>query len=339
MLETTPALMPLLLAGIIGVGVIIYVVLDGFDLGVGILFPLAPDENAQDTMVASIAPVWDGNETWLILGGAVLFAAFPTAYAVVLPAFYLPVMAMLFALIFRGVAFEFRMKAKTSKRFWGWAFTLGSAVAAFCQGAMLGGLIEGVTVEGRDFAGGPLDWFTGLSVVAGVGVMAGYALLGATWLIMKTDDPLRQTARRWGLAALACVLFAMAVVSAMTPLLYPHIAERWFGGLNFINLAPVPLMTALVAVMLWRGLDKGWVWEPFLLAVGLFLLGYCGIGISLWPYIVPPSLTIESAAAPESSLVFTLVAVACTLPFVLGYTVYAYWVFRGTVTAKDGYHG
>ncbi|MBB4284772.1 cytochrome d ubiquinol oxidase subunit II [Roseospira goensis] len=329
----------LILAGVIGVGVIIYVVLDGFDLGVGILFPLAPDEDAQDTMIASIAPVWDGNETWLILGGAVLFAAFPTAYAVALPAFYVPLMAMLFALIFRGVAFEFRMKARTSKQLWSWSFTLGSAVAAFCQGAMLGGLIEGVRVEDGAFAGGPLDWFTGLSVVAGVGVMAGYALLGATWLIFKTEGPLQAAARRWALAALAAVLFAMAVVSGMTPLLYPHIAERWFGGMNFIYLAPVPLMTALVAAMLWRGLSQHWTWEPFVLAVGLFLLGYCGIGISLWPHIVPPTLTIASAAAPPSSLTFTLVAVAATLPIVLGYTAYAYWVFRGKVTAKDGYHG
>jgi cytochrome d ubiquinol oxidase subunit II len=331
--------LPLILAGIIGAGVIVYVLLDGFDLGVGMLLPLAPDQTARDTMIASIAPVWDGNETWLILGGAVLFAAFPTAYAVALPAFYIPLMAMLFALIFRGVAFEFRMKAKTSKAFWSGAFSVGSAVATFCQGAMLGGLIEGVRMEDRAFAGGPFDWFTGLSVIAGLGVMAGYALLGATWLVMKTHAPLETAARRWATVSLVGVLVAMALVSGLTPLLYPAIAERWFGGLNFLYLAPVPAMTALVALMLWRGLHHGWVWEPFLMAVGLFVLGYCGIGISLWPAIVPPGLTIQNAAAPDSSLVFTLIAVICTLPMVLGYTVYAYWVFRGKVTAKDGYHG
>ncbi|KAA5607202.1 cytochrome d ubiquinol oxidase subunit II [Roseospira marina] len=331
--------LPLVLAGIIGVGVIIYVLLDGFDLGVGMLLPMAPDDDARDTMVASIAPVWDGNETWLILGGAVLFAAFPTAYAVALPAFYVPLMTMLFALIFRGVAFEFRMKARRSKAFWSWAFTLGSATAAFCQGAMLGGLIEGVRMEDRAFAGGPFDWFTGLSVIAGLGVMAGYALLGATWLVMKTHAPLEARARNWATVALVGVLIAMAAVSGLTPLLYPPIAERWFGGQHFLYLAPVPLLTGLVALMLWRGLSQGWIWEPFVMAVGLFVLGYCGIGISLWPMIVPPGLTIENAAAPDSSLMFTLVAVLCALPMVLGYTIYAYWVFRGKVTAEDGYHG
>lgn len=322
-------------AAVIAFGVLVYIVLDGFDLGVGVLFAVSPGEAARATMMNSIAPVWDGNETWLILGGAVLFAAFPLAYAVALPALYIPLMLMLMALIFRGVSFELRFRAE-NPRPWDFAFGIGSTVAAFMQGAMLGGLVNGIKVEGNAFAGGPFDWLTPLSVAAGLGVAAGYALLGACWLVLKTEGELQARARVWGRWLAAGVLIAMGVVSLITPLDHPRVSARWFSGLNFVYLAPVPLAAALVAFLLWRGLGKGWERAPFFLAALLFVLGFAGITISLWPYIVPYALTIWRAAAPPSSQVFTLIGVAVALPMVAIYTIYAYRVFRGKV--GEGYH-
>lgn len=330
--------LPLLAAGVIVFGIVMYVILDGFDLGVGILAPFATDAAEQDLMITSIAPVWDGNETWLILGGAVLFGAFPLAYAAALPAFYLPLMIMLLALVFRGVAFEFRIKAQSSKRFWSGAFTAGSVVAAFAQGVILGGLVGGVTLVDGRFAGGALDWLSGFSLLCGLGVVAGYALLGATWLVAKTEGRLQADARIWATWSLLAVMAAMAAVSLATPLLHPAIFERWFGSVEqFIGLAPVPVATAAIALALWRLVRGQSEREPFWLAVALFLLGFCGLAISLWPYVVPYGLTLEQAAAPRSSLVFVLVTVALTLPMVLIYTGYAYWVFRGKVAAGGGY--
>ena len=331
--------LPLVAAGVIAFGIIMYVLLDGFDLGVGILFPAARSEADRDWMIATIAPVWDGNETWLILGGAVLFAAFPTAYAVALPALYLPIMLLLFALIFRGVAFEFRAKAVTSKHIWTKAFCGGSLVAAFAQGLLLGGLIEGVTVADRQFAGGAFDWLTPFSVLTGVAVICGYGLLGATWLVAKTGDGLQADARRWSRILLVLVAGFMAVVSIATPLMHESIAERWFADWHLLYLSPVPLTAAAVSLALWIGLGRDWVRPVFFLAAALFLLGYLGLVISLWPAIVPPTLTIHSAAAPASSLIFVLTAVAITLPMVLGYTAYAYWVFRGKSSPDGAYHG
>lgn len=326
----------LISGGVIALGVLVYIVLDGFDLGVGILFAVSPDATARATMMNSIAPVWDGNETWLILGGAVLFASFPLAYAVALPAFYVPLMLMLFALVFRGVSFELRFKAENPRR-WDWAFGLGSTIAAFMQGAILGGLVEGVAVSNKAFAGGPFDWFTPLSVVAGFGVVAGYALLGSCWLVLKTDGDLQAHARRWGRWLTLAVLVAMGAVSLVTPLDHPEVAKRWFSGWNMLYLAPVPLAAAATAALLWLRLAKG-ERAPFALAVLLFVFGYVGIGISLWPYIVPYALTFHEAAAPRSSQVFTLIGVAFALPMVAIYTIYAYRVFRGKVSADDGYH-
>ena len=327
----------LVLAGVIVFGVGAYVILDGFDLGVGILFPLMPDEEARDNAIACIAPIWDGNETWLILGGAVLFAGFPLAYAIALPAFYVPIMALLFALIFRGVAFEFRVKAKATRHWWNRAFSVGSTAAAFCQGLLLGGLIEGVKIEGRQFAGGPFDWLTPFSIVVGVGVVGGYALLGATWLNLKTERRLQAFSRRAAVGALGVSLFVLAVVSIYTPLKFPHIAERWFGGSHWLSLAPVPIATVVVAISLFREVRRGAHYAPFFYAIALFALGYIGIGISLWPNIVPPDLTVHGAAAPETSQEFTLVALSFSLPMVLIYTAYAYWVFRGKVGPGAGY--
>ncbi len=326
----------LISAAVIALGVLVYIVLDGFDLGIGVLFAVAPDADARATMMNSIAPVWDGNETWLILGGAVLFAAFPLAYAVALPALYIPLMLMLFALIFRGVSFELRFKA-ANPRPWDFAFAIGSTVAAFMQGAMLGGLVAGIKVEHNAFAGGPFDWLTPLAVAAGLGVVAGYALLGACWLVLKTEGHLQARARVWGRWLVAAVLAAMGVVSLITPLDHPQVAARWFSGLNFVYLAPVPLAALAVAFLVWRGLGQGWERTPFFLAALLFLLGYAGIAISLWPHIVPYALTIWAAAAPPSSQVFTLAGVAVSLPMIAIYTIYAYRVFRGKVGA-EGYH-
>lgn len=324
-------------AVVIAFGVLVYIVLDGFDLGIGVLFAVAPDAESRALMMNTVAPVWDGNETWLILGGAVLFAAFPQAYAVALPALYIPLMVMLVALVFRGISFELRFKAE-NPRAWDFAFGIGSTVAAFAQGAMLGGLVQGVRVENGAFAGGPFDWLTPLAVAAGFGVVAGYALLGACWLVLKTEGELAARARAWARWLVVAVLAAMGAVSLITPLDHPQVAARWFGGLNFLYLAPVPAAAAVTGFLLWRGLGRGSERLPFFLAALMFVLGYAGIGISLWPYIVPYALTIHAAAAPPSSQAFTLVGVAISLPMIAVYTVYAYRVFRGKVRADAGYH-
>jgi cytochrome bd ubiquinol oxidase subunit II len=326
-------------AAVIVFGVVMYVILDGFDLGVGILFAVQPDTEARDTMVNSIAPVWDGNETWLVLGGTILFGAFPAAYAIALPAFYVPIIALLFALIFRGVAFEFRHRANTSKKLWSAAFAAGSILAALAQGCLIGGLVGGVAVTGRQFSGGPFDWVSPLSAITALAVVAGYALLGATWLVLKTAGPLQDWARRRARELTVAVVIFMAIVSVVTPIEDARIAERWFGGLHLLYLSPVPVVTAAVSFLLWRGLGRGWERAPFSLAVILFLLGFLGLGISLWPNIVPPSLSIWDAAAPRSSQIFVLIGVAIALPMVLIYTWYAYHVFRGKVTASGGYAG
>lgn len=323
--------------GVIAAAILMYVVLDGFDLGVGILFPFAPDDRARSIMMNSIAPVWDGNETWLILGGGGLLVFFPLAYSIALPAFYLPVMALLFALIFRGVAFEFRHSAHTSKYIWDRAFFGGSLAAAFIQGVLAGALIQGVTIENGHFAGGMFDWLSAFSILTGLGAVSGYGLLGATWLVIKTEDSVQAWARRAAMVLGGGMLIAMLAVSILTPLLQPLIAERWFGGLNALYLAPVPLTALIVAGLLYYALIAEREILPFLCAIGLFLLSYAGLGISMWPNIIPPSLSIWDAAAPRSSLVFALIGVAITLPMVLFYTWYAYRVFSGKASEHGGY--
>lgn len=323
--------------GVIAAAILMYVVLDGFDLGVGILFPFAPDDRARSIMMNSIAPVWDGNETWLILGGGGLLVFFPLAYSIALPAFYLPVMALLFALIFRGVAFEFRHSAHTSKYIWDRAFFGGSLAAAFIQGVLAGALIQGVTIENGHFAGGIFDWLSAFSILTGLGAVSGYGLLGATWLVIKTEDSVQAWARRAAMVLGGGMLIAMLAVSILTPLLQPLIAERWFGGLNALYLAPVPLTALIVAGLLYYALIAEREILPFLCAIGLFLLSYAGLGISMWPNIIPPSLSIWDAAAPRSSLVFALIGVAITLPMVLFYTWYAYRVFSGKASEHGGY--
>jgi cytochrome bd ubiquinol oxidase subunit II len=330
--------LPVIWAALIGVAVAMYVILDGFDLGIGILFPFTDSERERDQMMASIAPFWDGNETWLVLGGAGLLVAFPRAYAVIMPAFYLPVIVMLLALVFRGVAFEFRHVAITSKKYWNVAFAAGSTLAALCQGVILAGLIQGIKVENGAFAGGAFDWATPFAALCGLAVLAGYALLGATWLVMKTEGPVAQRARRQAKALVVAVIAFMAAVSLWTPMEFPRIARRWFAVPNILFLWPVPLVTALVAFICWRTLERGREVIPFLAAIGLFLLGYLGLVISVFPYLVPPSLTIWQTAAVPASQIFMLIGTLLLLPVIFGYVTFVYWIFRGKVREGESYH-
>ncbi|MBW6533159.1 cytochrome d ubiquinol oxidase subunit II [Sphingomonas sp. RRHST34] len=324
-------------AFIIAFAVFMYVVMDGFDLGIGILFPTFKVGEERDQAMNSIAPVWDGNETWLVLGGGGLLAAFPLAYSVILPATYPPIIAMLLGLIFRGVAFEFRWRDPRHRPLWDMAFSLGSFVAAFCQGLVLGAILQGVRVENQAYAGGWLDWLSLFTLLTGAGVVVGYALLGSTWLVWKVEGSAEAHARRLALYAGAATLIAMAAVSAATPFLYLEYWKRWFDMPGVLATAQVPLLTLIVAFLFFRLLRRGAMAAPFLLALALFALGFAGLGISLFPYIVPDGITIWDAAAPERSQVFMLVGTAIIMPMILAYTAWAYWVFRGKV-GTHGYH-
>jgi len=313
------------------------VILDGFDLGLGVLLPFSKTESERDQMMRSIGPFWDGNETWLVLGGGGLLVAFPIAYGVIMPAFYLPVIVMLLALVFRGVAFEFRLVSR-SKVWWNFAFVTGSTLAAFSQGVILGALIQGVKVQNGVFAGGHFDWATPFALLCGFALIAGYALLGATWLIMKTEGPVAERARGQAKICLFLVLAFMAAVSLWTPLSIPRIAERWFSLPNFYFLWPVPVITAGVTFILWRAIEARRDVLPFVASIALFLLGYLGLVISSYPYIVPPSLTIWDTAAAPSSQIFMLIGTVFLLPIILGYVVFIYWLFRGKVREGESYH-
>ena len=329
----------LIWAVIIAFGVMMYVVMDGFDLGIGILFPFVPDKGERDIMMNTVAPVWDGNETWLILGGAGLFGAFPMAYAVVLEALYLPLILMLMGLIFRGVAFEFRFKATADKRhIWDKAFIGGSLVATFFQGVALGAFLEGFKVVDRHFAGGTLDWLTPFSLFCGVGLIVAYTLLGCTWLIMKTEGPLQQKMHDLARPLALVLLVVIGIVSLWTPIAYPQIADRWFSMPNLIWFMPVPLLVVVTFYGLLKAVARNANYTPFLLTLVLIFLGYSGLGISLWPNIIPPSISIWDAAAPPQSQGFMLVGTLFILPFILMYTFWSYYVFRGKVTHEDGYH-
>ncbi|MEJ5865108.1 cytochrome d ubiquinol oxidase subunit II [Pseudomonas farsensis] len=329
----------LIWAVIIIFGVMMYVVMDGFDLGIGILFPFVQAEGDRDVMMNTVAPVWDGNETWLVLGGAALFGAFPMAYSVVLEALYLPLILMLVGLIFRGVAFEFRFKARAHKRhIWDKAFIWGSLVATFFQGVALGAFIEGFKVVDRKFVGGTLDWLTPFTLFSGLGLIVAYALLGCTWLIMKTEGPLQQKMHEVARPLALVLLAVIGVVSLWTPIAYPQIADRWFSMPNLVWFMPVPLLVLVTFYQLLRAVQRRAHYLPFLLTLVLIFLGYSGLGISLWPNIIPPSISIWDAAAPPQSQGFMLVGTLFILPFILGYTFWSYYVFRGKVTHDDGYH-
>jgi cytochrome d ubiquinol oxidase subunit II len=330
--------LPLLWAGVIAFGVFMYVLMDGFDLGVGIIFPFARDERHRDVMMNSVAPIWDGNETWLVLGGTALLAAFPVAYATILPALYLPVLLMLIALIFRGVAFEFRFKTQRHRAIWSWSFHLGSLLATFAQGIILGSFITGFEIVERNYVGGMLDWLTPFTIATGLGMIAGYTLLGSTWIIMKTEGSLQAWAYRVAQWALFVVLGFIALVSIWTPLEHQDIAERWFSWPNIVYLSPVPILTGLLALGLYVMLERRREVLPFILSIGLFTLSYIGLAISLWPNVVPPDITIWDAAADPKTQVFLLVGVAIVVPIILIYTAYSYYVFRGKVRPDEGYH-
>lgn len=331
--------LPVIWVALLGVAVALYVVLDGFDLGIGILFPASPEESHRDQMMNSVAPFWDGNETWLVLGGGGLLVAFPLAYSIIMPAVYLPVIIMLLALVFRGVAFEFRWVAKPHHQLWDIAFAGGSITAAFMQGVILGALLHGIEVRHNAYAGGTFDWLSLFSLLTGFAVVAGYGLLGATWLVMKTDGAVQARARNHAKQLLPIVLVALAIVSLWTPLAIQRIFERWFTLPNILLLSPIPLLTAYAAWSCWSGLQSSkHEVKPFVSTIALFLLGFVGLAISNLPLIVPPSIDVWQAAAHPSSQLFMLIGTAVLLPIILAYTIFVYYTFRGKVRHGEGYH-
>jgi cytochrome d ubiquinol oxidase subunit II len=319
---------------------LMYIVMDGFDLGIGILFPFVRGAEDRDVMINSVAPVWDGNETWLVLGGAALFGAFPLAYAVIIDALTIPLTLMLIGLIFRGVAFEFRFNATPSHRpFWDRAFLGGSILATFCQGVVVGAVLNGFPVHNRAFAGGAFDWLTPFTLFCGFGLVVAYALLGATWLVMKSENPLLDKMRRVSRGLVIAMLAVIAVISLWTPLAHPAIAVRWFSLPNLWYLLPVPVLTLAVGFGLWRTLANSvYHAAPFLLTLGLIFLGFSGLGISIWPNIIPPDISLWQAAAPPQSQGFMLVGALIIVPIILVYTFWSYYVFRGKVQHGEGYH-
>jgi cytochrome bd ubiquinol oxidase subunit II len=325
-------------AGLIAFAVLAYVILDGFDLGLGIVFPAIKGEANRDLAMNTVAPVWDGNETWLVLGGGGLFAVFPLAYAVVMPALYAPIIVMLLALIFRGVAFEFRWRTKRGKFLWDLSFFGGSLVAAFAQGVALGALVQGIAVEGRQYAGGNWDWLSPFSVLTGIGLVCGYTLLGAAWLVMKTEGYVRERASGIAWIAGGATFVLIGIISLVTPFLNPLYLERWFEVPNVFFTVWVPALLLVAAYFFVRGLREGRDAWPFLASLAMFVLSFIGLGISFYPYMVPPSLTIWEVAAPEASLWFLLVGALVLIPMILAYTGYAYWVFRGKIDPEHGYH-
>jgi cytochrome d ubiquinol oxidase subunit II len=324
-------------AFIIAFAVFAYVVMDGFDLGIGILFPTFDVGRERDRAMNSIAPVWDGNETWLVLGGGGLFAAFPLAYAVILPATYPLIIAMLLGLVFRGVAFEYRWRDPGHRRLWDAAFTGGSLVAAMAQGMTLGALLQGIEVVDRAYAGSWFDWLTPYTLLCGLGVVVGYALLGSTWLIWKLDGPGQAHARKLALRSALATIVLMGAVSLYNVFLNAEYAERWLTAPEIYFAAPVPILTAIIALSMIQAIRKARNSKPFWLSIALFFFGMAGLGVTMWPYVVPPGVTIWDAAAPERSQIFMLIGVAITLPLIIAYTAWAYWVFRGKV-ADEGYH-
>ncbi|WP_370259602.1 cytochrome d ubiquinol oxidase subunit II [Idiomarina sp.] len=323
-------------AAIIAFGVIMYVLMDGFDLGQGILFMFAPSEHDRDIMMNSVAPVWDGNETWLVLGGAGLLAAFPLVYSIFLPALYIGVFLLLAGLIFRGVAFEFRFKAHTSRYLWNWAFAIGSTVAAFAQGAVVGAYIQGFETENMRYVGGALDWLSPFTVLTGLGLVAGYALLGATWLVMKSEGSTQQWAYRLVKPLLAAVLLIFAIISIWTPFVDPFVSERWFSHITPIWL--LPILALACAFWIYRSIQAKREGTPFIATMGMFIFTYLGLLASKWPYVVPPNYTLSQAASAHESQLFLLLGLLFVIPIVLVYTAWTYWVFRGKVKADQGYH-
>ncbi len=331
--------LPLIWGFIIAIAIFLYVLLDGFDLGIGIIFPFAPSDKCRDRMMNSIAPFWDGNETWLVLGGGGLFAAFPLAYSILLPAFYMPIIVMLLGLILRGIAFEFRFKASEKARIlWDYAFHFGSLSATFSQGVILGAFVQGIKVEGRHFAGSPFDWANGFSMLTGIALVFGYALLGSTWLIMKTEDITQTWARSVAAYVLGFVGIFMAIVSATMPFLNAGILQFWFSFPNIYFLGIIPILTALLFFSIWHDIHHQKAeYKPFLASLGIFFLGYLGLALSLFPVIVPFHYTLWQAAASGPTLSLLFIGVVPILPLILGYTGYCYYIFRGKTSHERFY--
>ena len=330
--------LPTIWAGLLALAIFIYVVLDGFDLGIGIVFPFLKSDSDRDVAMNSVAPVWDGNETWLVLGGGGLMAAFPLAYAVVMPALYAPFIIMILALVFRGVAFEYRWRDKAHEKIRDRSFFYGSLIATFCQGIVLGAFVQGIEVDGRAYGGGWWDWLTPFTITCGIALVAGYALLGTTWLILKTEGELRETAYRYAKFSAFATLGFVGIVSLWTPFLSPEIADRWFTFPQLLFVLPVPILTAILAAILGWGLLKKKDQVAFPTSISLFALCFAGLGIGISPYIVPRAITIQEAAAPDSSLFFMLIGALILLPIIIAYTAFTYWVFRGKVDPEAGYH-
>jgi len=332
--------LPVIWAGLLGFAVLAYVVLDGFGLGVGILFAAEPDYEDRSLMVNSIAPVWDGNQTWLVMGGGGLLAVFPLAYGLVMSAQYPTILLMLLALIFRGVAFEFRFRAETVKGRWWWdiSFWGGSTVAAFAQGLTLGGLLHGVSQHNGVYNGGWWDWLNAFTLLCGLSVVIGYGLLGACWIIWRTSGAMQRRARRYAAFLGTMTLALIGIVSFWSPFLHPHFFERWFSYPNIFLLSPVPFLVGVLAIFFFRALGRDSSLTPFLCAIGWFVLCLAGLGISFWPLMVPPDITIWQAAAPPASQEFLLVGAVFLVPAILGYTFYSYWVFRGKISDETHYH-
>ncbi len=329
----------LIWVGIIGLGVLIYVIMDGFDLGIGILFPFIQSSDERDVMMNTVAPVWDGNETWMVLGGAGLYAAFPLVYSTVLSALYLPIIFMVIALIFRGVAFEFRFKANRTKPLWDQAFIWGSIFASFFQGMILGAYIQGIQTTHGIFSGHALDWLTPFSIFTGFGVLAMYAALGCGWLILKTDHDLRQKMYQLMPKLIWVLLITFGAVSIYTPLTHPEIAARWFSLPNLFYFSPVPILVCVFVTLIFTACKKQQDHKPFVYTLALVFLAFTGFVISLYPYIIPPSVTIWDAASPRSSQIFALVGAVILIPIIIVYTIMSYWVFRDKVRIGDeGYH-
>jgi cytochrome bd ubiquinol oxidase subunit II len=319
--------LPVVFTVLMGVAILAYVVLDGYDLGVGMLM-LAAERHEQDRMVASIGPFWDANETWLVLGIGLLLVAFPAAHGEVLGALYLPVAAMLVGLMLRGVAFELRIKAEGWHReLWNWLFWAGSTLAAYAQGLMLGRYITG-------FAPGAGYWL--FALVVGASLCGGYVLLGATWLVLRTDGPLQKKAVAWARWGLLWIALGVALVSLGTPLVSETVREKWFSYPRFLYLSILPLATLAAWLWVWRCLRTSEV-KPFAGAVAIFVLAFAGLAYSLYPYVVIDRMTIWEAAAHPSALAFVLVGTSVVLPFILGYTFWSYRIFRGKATGGDPY--
>jgi cytochrome d ubiquinol oxidase subunit II len=329
--------LPLIWSGIVALAVFLYVLLDGFDLGVGILFPFAPTHDCRSKMMNSVAPFWDGNETWLVMGGGGLLIAFPLAFSIVMPAVYLPLIVMLIALIFRGVAFEFRYKADRSRFVWDTAFHFGSLIATFCQGLILGTFVQGIPVVNNKFAGSAVEWLQAFPLFCGIALICGYGLVGATWIVKKTNGETKVWAQRCALYLLPIVLVLFGLISLWVPFLDKAIATRWFSGYNMLFLLPLPIASLAIAISLYRALKTDADYKPFFLTLALFACAYLGLAISLWPFAVPRSITIWQAASPPETLSLLLVGTVIVLPVVLFYTGYVYWIFRGKVTA-EGYY-